>query len=296
MHLICLLFAVWLASHVASAVETGPPAPSTTGSAVVNSKDVIDRAQKLLLQKERGAASQLLVKAIQSQPRNSSTSKDLLKSLEQLTTFYITEKGQLIASYAKTLVNEKPKEAIDQFQEALKHEPNHVGLLRDLSRGYLALGECSKASPLIRQLENLNPFSGENRLLVLQELECSGEFDTLSLKLNGREPEIETVETSIRPLQVEESLHRKDTKKAALLLSGWEIIDSKDPELHRWKWEVSLALARPDRSAADTYLRLCRALTSSGRQKYGLNPLLCRSVDRVVKDMQKHGTESGELK
>ena len=221
--------------------------------------------------------------------------KELIKSLEQLTTFYITEKGQLMASFAKTISSERPKEAIEQFQEALKFEPHHVGLLRELSRNYLSQRDCSKAAPHIKQLEALNPFSAENKLLVLQEMECAGEFEALAAKLNSREAEPD-VEGYIRPLLVSESLHRKDTKRVTGVLVTWETLDAKDPELHRWKWVASLAVSKPDRSAGETYLRLCRALTPASRQKYSLNPVLCRNVDQVTKEMQQYGAEPGDSK
>ena len=109
-------------------------------------KDLIQKAQNLTLQRDRLQTSQLLVRGIKREARASQAAKELMKALDELTTVFYTEKAQTAFVAGDSIIENKPKEAIEHFLTAQRLEDGNLATLRSLTRAYLILGEIRSAS------------------------------------------------------------------------------------------------------------------------------------------------------
>ncbi|MES2857468.1 MAG: hypothetical protein V4692_16475, partial [Bdellovibrionota bacterium] len=167
------LVAVFFCGVLASAQKPKPtasPAPVAAKPAkeVETFTDIITKAQNLTLQRDRLQASQILLRAIQREPKNSVAYREMMKALEELTAVFYTERAQGAFAAAESIVAIKPKEALDSYAEALRLEETNVAVLKGIARANLVLDECDKAETSLKTAESLIPFSGEIHLLRLQ--------------------------------------------------------------------------------------------------------------------------------
>lgn len=289
-------FSLWaIASAVALCLFSGsvahskgaPKAKATpTPSAAVekseeNYRDLVQKAQNLTLQQDRLQTSQVLIRGIQRESRGSPAYRELVRALGELSTVFYSGKTQDLFATAESLVESKPKEAVDSYLEALKLEDRNVAILKALARVYLRLDECEKADARVKSAEEMDPYSPEIRLLRLQVYACQKNFDQLAAHLSGKDSDSEIVEKSARGLLLLDAVHRKDSKRAKTLVAAWESQAPDYPELYYWKWELAQESGSTDRVAAAKYEQLCQNLTPRKRKAFSLDVDLCKKKDTV---------------
>ena len=250
--------------------------------------DLITKAQNLTLQRDRLQTSQVLIRGLQRESRNSSAYRELSRALEDLTSVFYTEKAQGLFATGESQMESKPHDAVDQFQEALRIEDGNVTILKAIARTNLRLAECSKADSAVKSAEAINPFSSEVKLLRLQVLECQKSYDLLTARLLARDPDLEPVEKFIRGLQMADLIRQKEIKRAKALLASWETQMPDYPEVYFWKWQFAKETGEPERSAALKYAQLCQNLTPRRRKNYILDVDLCKGKEAV--DVYLHDT------
>jgi len=246
-----------------------------------NYKDLILKAQNLSLQQDRLQASQVLIRGIQRESRGSQAYKELVRSLDELTGLFYTERAQAAFATGESLAFTKPREAVDAYEQALKFEDRNVTVLKALARLYLRGDECDPADTRVRQAEETNPYSAEVKLLRLQVLSCQKNGKALMSRFATYEQDIESVKKFSYGLRIKELVRTKDLKKARALLSEWETALPDYPEVYYWKWEISKASNSPDRLAAAKYLQLCQGLSPRKRNQYSVDVNLCKEKEAV---------------
>ncbi len=273
------------------------------GTRMETYKNLIEKAQNLTLQRDRLQASQVLIRGIQKESKNSVGYRELTKTLESLASLFYSEKAHGLYSSAESVADAKPKEAADVYAEALRLEDSNLSLLKGLARVQLTLLDCSKAESTTVQAEGIDPFSAEVKLLRLQVLSCQKSFPALKTLLTTEQSELDSVQKYVRGLEVEGALQSAsessplDLKKVKALLSNWESKDGDYPELFFWKWRYNHTLAADEdaelkaqstptteglaRTAALRYMQLCQSLTPRKRRLYELDVRLCRGTDDV---------------
>ena len=266
--------------------KTKPPPAATAPKAVENYKDIIAKAQNLTLQRDRLQASQVLLRAIEREPKNSVAYKELVKALDELTSVFYTERAQAAFIVGEGALETKPKEAIDSFQDALRLEEANVAVLKALARTYLVLDDCDKAEGHLKTAEGLNPISPEILLLRLQTASCAKNSTFLATKIPTLTADLGPLEKYARSIQIKEMINRKEFAAAKALVSKWEAEVPDYPEVYFWKWELSRLAKAPDRAAAVKYTQTCQHLTTRKRKSYILDPDLCKgkaAVDEYLK-------------
>ncbi len=285
-----------------STTSSEKAAASTSGSGgrLENHQDLIAKAQNLTLQRDRLQASQVLIRALQplQKDKSSAAYKELVTALDELTTVFYTEKAQSHFATAESLMETRPREALDQLQEALQKEERNVTVLKTIARIHLRAVDCSRADTAVKQAEEVNPYSAEIKLLRLQTLACQKNFELLGTKLEAQTQDLESVEKFTKSLQIQEQMHEKDLKKARATLTSWESQQPDYPEVQFWKWELSRQTPTPDRTAALKYVQLCQNLTPRKRKSFSLDVELCKGkeqVDAYLREVQLQSSEaSGE--
>ncbi len=293
------LNAVAVYSNVGLAAQTvvktvGKSKPEATNAHLETYKDLIIKAHNLTLQHDRLQASQILIRAIQREPKNTLASRELMRALDELANVFYTDKAQTLFVAAESQVDEKPREAIEQYQEALRVEDSNGAVLKSQARTYLRLFDCDKADAALKSLEALNPFSAETKLLRLQVWDCQKNLEPLAAVLATKDPELEPVEKFLRSLQMKDFFRRKDFKKARSLLTLWEIQMPEYPEVQYWKWLLSeqpqsQALSTPDRVAALKYTQQCQNLSPRRKKSYNFDVDLCKGKDAVDEFLKSSG-------
>lgn len=255
-------------------------------------KDLILKAQNLTLQRDRLQASQILLRGLAREKRGSVAYRELLKALDELTGLFYTEKAQMLHSAAEAMMDSKPREAADVFQEALRIEDGNLTILKSMARAYLLSLDCDKADTAIKAAEGLHSQSAEVKLLRLQTLDCQKKFDLLSSQLASKDPDLEPLEKWLRSLELKELIRKGDLKKAKTTLVAWEAQDPDFPEVYFWKWEISRQTGATDRSSAVKYSQLCQNLTPRRRRTYLLDVNLCRGKSLVDQYLKESGYQN----
>jgi tetratricopeptide (TPR) repeat protein len=259
--------------------------------------DLIAKAQNLTLQRDRLQASQVLLRAIQREPKNTPAYRELTKALDELTSVFYTERAQSTFVAGESALPLKPKEAIESFNESLRLEDANVAVLKALARTHLLLDECDKAEGFIKTAESLNPLSSETALLRLQVYACSKNANLLAAKLMTIASDLGSYEKFARGIQVRELIAKPDVTGAKALIGKWESETNDYPEIQYWKWELSRLAKSPDRGAAVRYIQLCQNLTPRKRKSYSFDVELCKgkpTVDEFLKATNTQGASPEE--
>lgn len=256
-----------------------------------NFQDLIHKARNLTLQQDRLQASQVLLRGLSRESRGSTAYRELLRTLENLSTVFYTEKAQSLFAAAEAIVDSRPKEALEAYLEAYKVEERNVSILTGLARAYLKTDDCDRADARVKSAEEINPYASDVRLLRLQVLGCQKNFELLAGKLNQKDLDLESNERFVRSIQIQEALSRKDFKKVKMILTQWETSAGDYPEVYFWKWKVSRDGETQDRSAANKYVQLCQALTPRKKRTFAPDVDLCKGKEAVEAFLRETETQ-----
>lgn len=266
--------------------------PAKASTTQESYKDLIQKAQNLTLQHDRLQASQVLIRSIQREQKGSVAHKELMKTLEELTTVFYTERAQSTYVLGESLIETKPREAIDAYAEALRLEDGNVAALKALARAHLFLSECDKADGYVRSAEGLNPFSPEVILLRVQVLGCSKNSDGLEAKMAAAQTDLEPLMKYARGVEIKDLARRKEYKRAKALLASWETLAPGYPEVLFWKFELSRLSSAPiERSAAVQYSQACQNMTARTRKSFNLDVELCKGKVAVDAFLRESGSK-----
>lgn len=265
-------------------------ATPTPSKKVESYKDLISKARHLTLQRDRLQATQVLIRGIQRETRNTAAHKELVAAIDELSGAFYTEKAQSLFLLADGLEYEKPKESIEKLNEALRLEEGNVSILKALGRSHLRLGECSSASKHIFTARELNPYSAEIRLLNLQLADCEKNAEQLTALLSSKPDESDPSERFSKGIRLRELQRKGDLKGAKTLLAAWEAAQPDYPEVYLWKWALS-GNSPTDRVAARKYMSLCQNLTPRKKKSYNLDLELCKSVEKVDEALKSASSE-----
>ncbi len=254
--------------------------------------DIIQKAQNLTLQRDRLQTSQVLLRAISRESKNTVGYREMTKALSELTSVFYTEKAQSVFVAGESLYEAKPREALDQFLEALRLEDGNVAILKTTARCELTLGECTKADTYVKSAEAMDPYSPEVRLLRLQVLDCSkAGDDVMAAKLDTVDDDLGTLAKFAHGIEIKNLVREKELKKAKAVLTTWETQMSDYPEIFYWKWELSRLAGSPERAPALRYSTLCQNLTLHKRKSYILDVDLCKGKDAVDAYLKESGLQ-----
>lgn len=256
-------------------------------------KDLISKARHLTFQRDRLQATQVLIRGLSHEGKNTQAYKELLAALNELSGVFYTEKAQSLFLMADAAELEKPKDAIDKLNEALRLEEGNLSILNSLARAYLRLGECSNANKPITAAKEINPYSPELKLLTMQLADCEKNYDQLSTLLTGKPDESDPTEKFTKGLRMQSAEKAEDHTAAKNILKSWEASQPEYPEVYYWKFKESLT-STPDRASAQKYISLCQNLSPRKKKSYNLDIELCKSVEKVVEDLKKTSSETGD--
>jgi hypothetical protein len=239
-------------------------------------RSVIDSAQKTILQKDRQKAALLLRESIKTFPP--SQKARLVEALSQISTVFISDKGQKAFESGQSLMFDNPDLARARLQEALGLEDKNILVLKALARLAMFRGDCASARGPIQESLEINPFDLDTQILELRTHACLEEWAQVSTKSKA----LLTLGSLSRAQQVHvhfilsmESLAQKNFKRAEDWARRTVLAADRFPEGHRQLWLAQGENRLNDLSALRRYVSLCKALTVNERKRWLLEPQLC---------------------
>ena len=234
--------------------------------------------------KNRGAALELITKKIISS--DGAVKENIYGLFHKISRIFLNEKTHQLYELALTTKKTDVNQAQQKIEEALKLEPDHWLLKLELSRMFLANGDCLNASQQLEPLRKLASFDEELNLATAFLLDCDKKLNSiqiLKLKKDSRQVTSEVLWKSLNTLlDSKEYLDTNDDDFKIL-----RKIDPDYPELDYFEWKYSLKAKQVKISLAQSYVVRCRNLTSQQMRKYIYDPFLCRRVTEVAADLRK---------
>ena len=262
---------------------------SSLGLASPGGETPLEKAQAYTLNKNRPMTCQTLATALRTEKANTPNFKTLLKSLENLSRMFYTDKAQKLYLQAESLLLTQNKSATDRLEEARQLEPGNIQILSAITWARLRDRECTIAEKTIDEALNCNPFSPELLLLKAQTLHCLGRTETLKdfLVKNG-----ETLKSSKNAIEVIQLQLAAETKQwDEVLRKSQELLssDANNAEILYLNLRAQKELSSVKISKEDTgrFLSLCQKDFAVMRKKYFWNPYLC-SQQKEIEDLQGH--------
>ncbi|MBX3019293.1 MAG: hypothetical protein KF767_15505 [Bdellovibrionaceae bacterium] len=255
-------------------------------------RDIIEKAQTLSLQKERGHALQLLTSSLTRESKKGPAPKELVTALEEVASLFLSDKAQQLYELALSLRENEPQLALQKLADAAKLEPDNLQIQLEQFRVSSILGNCNEAgAAILRLYESLSTLEVV-RLAAAQAQLCRNQLDDAQKIRNGfdfRKSPLMPVWTST---DVEILLRQKKGDKALESLAQAQKVDPDFPETYYWQWRAEQDLKKVSEKPGPKYVALCKSLSPRSYRRYLAEPFLCRRVQEVESSLKKNNTPS----
>lgn len=249
-------------------------------------KAAIDQAQARVLEKDREGAARILMEALRSEKKDSVGHKELTRVLEQLSEMFFAEKTQQSFELGRAMAATDLNSGIAHFKEALKAEPDNLGIRRALGRALLGLGDCEQVLSVADEALKSFAMARDMALLKIQALACLKRPEEMRAFLKA-------TEANLLPLQVQLELAQSQAyffeDKLDLALGCAQKAKSMDPdfpESYYWLAQISEKSGKEDQAYARVYVQLCKEMTSKARKKYEAEPRTCLESRKIQTKME----------
>ncbi len=266
-------FFILAAAIISRVALATPPTKNRETSA-----EIIQKAQNLILQKDRRQALEILNEALKSERPNGHGFKELKKTITELSHIFIGEKNQQLYELSLSLKRTEPAQALTKIIDALHFEPENLTLLLETARQNLTKGDCKAALETTLKAQTLNPWDDELTLVLAQVKICQNDlpgFVTIKEGANN---------SNSLPwwaLEIEKAIKEKNLQRAKEALSQMKKLDKNYPERHYWAWKIDLEQKTNNFESAQAYKNECQNLTVPFYRRFILDPRLCSRIADV---------------
>ena len=245
--------------------------------------DIIQKAQNLILQKNRPQALNVLIIAIKNERPSSLGFKELRKSLSEISRVFISEKSQQAYELSLSLKRTDLNLALTKIVEALRFEPENFTLLLENARQNITKGDCKAALEITQKTQKLNPWDEELNLVIAQTKMCLNDNSGYAMAKEGM---ISANSLPWISLEIEKNIKEKNFNKAKDGVSQLKKIDKNYPERLYWAWRIDSEQKINNLEAAQEYKTECQNLTVLYYRRFILDPRLCSrtaDIDAFIK-------------
>lgn len=243
------------------------------------SKDIIEKAYNLSLQKDRSQAVNILTNAIKQENLRNGNTAELKKALQQVSYLFYSDRAQQSYELALSLRRTDINQASQKMNEALRMEPDNLSLFNEMQRMILIKGDCSAALDNVVKERAQDPFDENLILIQAQAQACLGQWDEFKKTRDVFDIKKSNQWKYWLSLEIELALSEKNPMKAKELVTNLQKIDSKYPELLYWQWRVA---SGPEKAAfAQKYIMDCKNISATLYRQYMTDVNLCRKVVEV---------------
>ncbi len=248
-------------------------------------QDIIEKAQNLILQKDRQQALFILNKAMQRETKAAAV-LELKQVTVELSHKFLSDKAQQL--YESSVANRQNdlNSAQQNITEALRIEPDNLSIVAELSRVLVAKGECQNAEDRAKKGLIFSEQDEELKLVYAQALSCQKrwvEAQKISEKYLRKKTEFFLYWSA---LEIQRSISLKNVFRAQEQLAALSKIDDKYPERDFFSWRISVEQRRKRIVDAQKYLMKCKNISANQFREYMLDPSLCRQITEVEKEVK----------
>lgn len=240
--------------------------------------EIIQKAQNLILQKNRPQALEILIAGLKNEKPGSFAFKELKKNLNEMSRVFISEKAQQAYEFSLSLKRTDLPQAILKITDALRAEPENSILLLEAARQNLMKGDCKNALEMAQKVQKINLWDDELNLVLAQSKIC---LNDLAGYFSAKEGFQITNSVSWLSLEIERSLKEKNFSKAKEALIQMIKIDKNYPERNYWAWKIDIEQKVINIDSAQDYKTECQNMTSARYRRFILDPRLCTRVSEV---------------
>lgn len=248
-------------------------------------KDIIEKAQNLILQKNRAQALDILKNAAQRE-QNLNAVKELKKTAIEIANIFMTEKTHQLYENALSLRFTNISDAMNRVNEALKVEPNNMMLMTELGRLMIAKKDCKAAESNAFAMSELIPFYEKVDLSLAQAYLCSSNWENYKKVVSPLNLKKSEDRYAWEILEFHHALQTNQLLLAQQSLKSLSEIYPDYPEVPYLRWKMSVARQKPDNEQGQKYLHTCKNITMGLYRKYISDSTLCRNVLEVETDMK----------
>ncbi|MGZ3743453.1 MAG: tetratricopeptide repeat protein [Pseudobdellovibrionaceae bacterium] len=242
-------------------------------------KDIIEKAYNLSLQKDRSQAINILVNAIKQGNVHGENILDLKRTLQQVSYLFYSDRAQQAYELALSLRRTDAAQALQKMNEALRIETDNLTLFTEMQRMILTKGDCSTVLESVVKERLQNSFDENLILLQGQSQVCLGKWEDFKKTHDGLDLKTTTQAKFWLSLEIEYAMHEKNLARAKELIGILQKTDSKYPELHYWQWRVANASEKP--VIGHKYINECKNISAALYRQYMTDVNLCRKVSEV---------------
>ena len=243
-----------------------------------NYSEIIQKAQNLILQKNRPQALEILSAGLKNENPNSAAFKELKKNLNDMSRLFMTEKAQQAYEFSLSLKKADPAQAIAKINDALRAEPENLTLLLEVARQNLMRGDCKAAFELAQKVQKINLWDDELTLVLAQSKICLNDLVGYLTTKEGLQ-----IANSVPwlSLEIERNIKEKNFIKAKEALNQLIKIDKSYPEQYYWAWKIDNEQKIINIDSAQDYKTECQNMTGAFYRRFILDPRLCTRVPEV---------------
>jgi len=243
------------------------------------SKDIIEKAYNLSLQKDRAQATNILVSAIKQESLRNGNTTELKKALQQVSYLFYSDRAQQSYELALSLRRTDLPQAQQKMAEALRIESDNLNLFNEMQRMSIIKGDCSSSLESVTKERLQNPYDENLLLLQAQAQACLNKWDDYLKTHENFDAKKSNLVKFWIGLDIEHAFYEKNVAKAKELIASLEKLDPKYPELPYWQWRVAIGPAK--NAAAENYVKSCKNISAAVYRQYMTDVNLCRKVSEL---------------
>ncbi len=243
-----------------------------------NASDIIQKAQNLILQKNRPQALEILNVGLRNEKPNSLPFKELKKNINEMSRIFITEKAQQAYEFSLSLKKMDLPRALVKINEALRAEPENLTLLLETARQNLIKGDCKTASELAQKTQKINPWDDELTLVLAQTKLCQNDLMGYAT-IKESVPNANSIPWL--SMDIEWNIKEKNFAKAKDTLNQLQKLDGKYPEQFYWAWKIDSEQKVNNLESAQDYKTECQNITVAFYRRFLLDPRLCGHLNEI---------------
>ena len=254
------------------------------------SASAIEKAQALVLKKNRVEACAVLRRAWGELPAYSKARIKISEALNQISKMFFTDKGQKIFEAGQASMWITPDMALAQFNEALALEDKNIQVLNNLARVQLIKQDCDGAIQSLLTARTLNPAAADSAVLELRAYQCKQNFELLREKAKSLPTLDKWEESYVQYLLAGDALQQKLFKKAYDSLSKISEENPQFPESYLLLAKAATELNRDSEPFLEKYVSLCKAAGPREKKKFALEPHLCSQLKEAEDELAQKKT------
>lgn len=242
-----------------------------------SAKDIIEKAQNLILQRDRQQALTILSGALRRE-KGKPIEAEIYQALEQVSTVFLSDRAQQIYEGSISLRRVDLGQSQQRLQEALVMEPDNLNLVLEQARLFLAKSDCKAADGVVQAWVRKFSLIPSIKLLLAQIEVCQGVMGLYGVKASlqmAKEDSEKEVYWMI--VAAEKAQLQKDKAKAIEISNQLNKAAPDYPDRQYWTWKYE-SRASIKNQLAEKYLMGCKNISAATYRQYMMDPQVCRRI------------------